>query len=146
VVYTVARDGIAKRKLEDAGTDLRPLFDVILSDLPGPVVEPGAPTQFQANNLDYDDYVGRLALGRVLNGEIVAGQTYTVCTESGEKTAKLTNLFSWMGLKRINVERATAGDIVAIAGIDDIQIGDTVADRERPIAAPRLRIDEPTIT
>ena len=146
VVYTVARDGIAKRKLEDDSTDLRPLFEVILSDLPGPVVEPGAPAQFQANNLDYDDYVGRLALGRVLNGEIVAGQTYTVCTESGEKAAKLTNLYSWMGLKRINVERATAGDIVAIAGIDDIQIGDTVADRERPVAAPRLRIDEPTIT
>jgi len=146
VVYTVARDGLAKRKLEDEATDLRPLFDVILSDLPGPVVDPETPTQFQANNLDYDDYVGRLALGRVVSGELVAGQTYTVCGADGEKAAKLTNLFGWIGLKRINLQRASAGDIVAIAGIEDIQIGDTVADRERPIALPRLRIDEPTIT
>jgi GTP-binding protein len=146
VVYTVAREGIAKRRLEADSSDLRPLFDVILSDLPGPEVEPGAPTQFQANNLDYDDYVGRLALGRVLAGELVAGQTYALCGASGTKPAKLTNLYGWIGLKRINLERAAAGDIVAVAGIEDIQIGDTVADRERPIAAPRLRIDEPTIT
>ena len=146
VVYTIARDGIAKRRLEDDGTDLRPLFDVILSDLPGPEIEPGAPTQFQANNLDYDDYVGRLALGRVVNGELVAGQTYSLCGADATRTEKLTNLYGWIGLKRINLERATAGDIVAIAGMDDIQIGDTVADRESPVALPRLRIDEPTIT
>ena len=146
VVYTVARDGIAKRNLEDKGEDLRPLFDVILSDLPGPEVQPGTPTQFQANNLDYDDYVGRLALGRVVSGELVAGQTYALCGADGVKNAKLTNLYGWIGLKRINLERATAGDIVAVAGMDDIQIGDTVADRETPIPLPRLRIDEPTIT
>ena len=146
VVYTVARDGIAKRNLEDKGEDLRPLFDVILSDLPGPEVQPGTPTQFQANNLDYDEYVGRLALGRVVSGELVAGQTYALCGAEGIKNAKLTNLYGWIGLKRINLERATAGDIVAVAGMDDIQIGDTVADRETPIPLPRLRIDEPTIT
>jgi len=146
VVYTVARDGIAKRNLEDDGQDLRPLFEVILSDLPGPEVQPGTPTQFQANNLDYDDYVGRLALGRVVSGELVAGQTYALCGADSVKTAKLTNLYGWIGLKRINLERATAGDIVAVAGIEDIQIGDTVADRETPIALARLRIDEPTIT
>ena len=146
VVYTVARDGIAKRNLEDKGEDLRPLFDVILSDLPGPEVQPGTPTQFQANNLDYDDYVGRLALGRIVSGELVAGQTYALCGADGVKNAKLTNLYGWIGLKRINLERATAGDIVAVAGMEDIQIGDTVADRETPIPLPRLRIDEPTIT
>ncbi|MBY0273925.1 translational GTPase TypA [Candidatus Binatia bacterium] len=146
VVYTVARDGIAKRNLEDEGVDLRPLFDVILSDLPGPEVQPGASTQFQANNLDYDDYVGRLALGRVVSGELVAGQTYALCGATGVKNAKLTNLYGWIGLKRINLERATAGDIVAVAGMEDIQIGDTVADRENPVPLPRLRIDEPTIT
>ncbi len=146
VVYTVARDGIAKRNLEDKGEDLRPLFDVILSDLPGPEVQPGTPTQFQANNLDYDEYVGRLALGRVVSGELVAGQTYALCGAEGIKNAKLTNLYGWIGLKRINLERATAGDIVAVAGMEDIQIGDTVADRETPIPLPRLRIDEPTIT
>ncbi len=146
VVYTNARAGIAKRALEDESRDLRPLFDVILSDLPGPAVEPGAPAQFQANNLDYDEYVGRLALGRVLAGELVAGQTYVLCGAEGSRPCKLTNLYGWIGLKRIPLERASAGDIVAVAGIEDIQIGDTVADRERPIAAPRLRIDEPTIT
>jgi GTP-binding protein len=146
VVYTVARDGIAKRNLEDKGEDLRPLFDVILSDLPGPEVQPGASTQFQANNLDYDDYVGRLALGRVVSGELVAGQTYALCGADSVKHAKLTNLYGWIGLKRINLERATAGDIVAVAGMEDIQIGDTVADRENPVPLPRLRIDEPTIT
>jgi GTP-binding protein len=146
VVYTNARAGIAKRTLEEEGADLRPLFDVIVSDLPAPEVEPGATTQFQANNLDYDDYVGRLALGRVLNGELVAGQTYTLCGADGSRACKLTNLYGWIGLKRIALERASAGDIVAIAGIEDIQIGDTVADREQPVAAPRLRIDEPTIT
>jgi GTP-binding protein len=146
VVYTVARDGIAKRSLEEEGTDLRPLFEVILRDLPGPLVEPGAPTQFQANNLDYDDYVGRLALGRVVSGELVAGQTYAVCGEHGERAARLTNLYGWIGLKRINLQRASAGDIVAVAGIEDIQIGDTVAGGESPVALPRLRIDEPTIT
>jgi GTP-binding protein len=146
VVYTIARDGIAKRNLEDAGTDLRPLFDVILSDLPGPQVQPGASTQFQANNLDYDEYVGRLALGRIVSGELIAGQTYGLCGVDGVKNVKLTNLYGWIGLKRINLERATAGDIVAVAGMDDIQIGDTVADREAPVPLPRLRIDEPTIT
>jgi GTP-binding protein len=146
VVYTVARDGIAKRSLDEEGKDLRPLFDVILSDLPGPEVRPGTPTQFQANNLDYDDYVGRLALGRVVSGELVAGQTYALCGADGVENAKLTNLYGWIGLKRINLERAAAGDIVAVAGMEDIQIGDTVADRETPIALPRLRIDEPTIT
>ena len=146
VVYTVARDGIAKRNLEDDGQDLRPLFEVILSDLPGPEVQPDVQTQFQANNLDYDDYVGRLALGRIVSGDLVAGQTYALCGADGVKNVKLTNLYGWIGLKRINLERATAGDIVAVAGMDDIQIGDTVADRENPLPLPRLRIDEPTIT
>ena len=111
---------------------------MILSDLPGPEVQPGTPTQFQANNLDYDEYVGRLALGRVVSGELVAGQTYALCGAEGIKNAKLTNLYGWIGLKRINLERATAGDIVAVAGMEDIQIGDTVADRETPIPLPRL--------
>ena len=146
VVYTNARAGIAKLELDAPGEDLRPLFELILSDLPGPEVAPDATTQFQANNLDYDDYVGRLAIGRVWGGELVAGQSYLLCGAGDRQLAcKVTQLYGWLGLRRIELERATAGDIVAVAGIADIQIGDTVADRERPVALPRLRIDEPTI-
>jgi GTP-binding protein len=146
VVYTNARAGVAKLALDGPGEDLRPLFELILSDLPGPEVAPGATTQFQANNLDYDDYVGRLAIGRVASGELVAGQSYVLCAAGGRELAcKVTQLYGWLGLKRTELERVAAGDIVAVAGIADIQIGDTIADREHPVALPRLRIDEPTI-
>jgi GTP-binding protein len=146
VVYTVARAGTATRDLAQPGESLEPLFELILKALPGPEVDRAAATQFQANNLDYDEYVGRLALGRIVNGELAAGGQYTLCgAEGAQRACKITHLFGWHGLKRIALERATAGDIVAVAGIEDIQIGDTIADRERPRALPRLRIDEPTI-
>jgi len=117
-----------------------------VGQLPGPLVESGAPTQFQANNLDYDEYVGRLALGRIVAGELATGTSYALVGADGTpRSFKLTNLFGWLGLKRIPLQRASAGDIVAIAGVENIQIGDTVADLERPVALPRLRIDEPTI-
>jgi GTP-binding protein len=147
VVYANARAGTAQLSIDDAGEDLGPLFDLILTALPGPEVDELAPTRFQANNLDYDDYVGRLALGRIHTGELVAGETYAICRPDGRASiGKVTRLFGWSGLRRIPLERARAGDIVAVAGIDDIQIGDTIADRERPCALPGLRIDEPTIT
>jgi GTP-binding protein len=146
VVYTNARAGIAKLELDGPGESLRPLFDLIRSALPGPEVAPGANTQFQANNLDYDDYVGRLAIGRIVRGELIAGATYTLVGSEGRTSpCKVTRLYGWIGLKRIELERASAGDIVAIAGVENIQIGDTIADRENPEALPRLRIDEPTI-
>ncbi|MBU6283628.1 translational GTPase TypA, partial [bacterium] len=146
VVYTNARAGTATRDLAKPGEDLRPLFDLVVGRLPGPLVEAGAPTQFQANNLDYDEYVGRLALGRVVAGDLATGTSYALVGADGTpRSFKLTNLFGWLGLKRIPLQRASAGDIVAIAGIENIQIGDTVADLERPVALPRLRIDEPTI-
>ncbi|MFM8412128.1 MAG: translational GTPase TypA [Alphaproteobacteria bacterium] len=146
VVYTNARAGTATRDLAKPGEDLRPLFDLVVGQLPGPLVEPGRPTQFQANNLDYDEYVGRLALGRVVAGDLATGTSYALVGADGTpRTFKLTNLFGWLGLKRIPLQRASAGDIVAIAGVEDIQIGDTVADLAEPVALPRLRIDEPTI-
>jgi GTP-binding protein len=147
VVYANARAGTARLSMDDPGEDLVPLFDLVLTALPGPEVDESAPTRFQANNLDYDDYVGRLALGRIHTGELVAGESYVVCGPDGRASVgKVTRLFGWNGLRRIPLERARAGDIVAIAGIDDIRIGDTIADRERPSALPGLRIDEPTIT
>ena len=146
IVYTIARAGTASRDLAVPGTDLRPLFDTIIGTLPGPLEAPEAPTQFQANNLAYDDYVGRLAIGRVHAGALEAGGTYALCRADGaEVPCKITRLYGWHGLKRIEIPRAVSGDIVALAGIEGISIGDTVADRETPRRLPPIRIDEPTI-
>ena len=145
VVYTNARAGIAKRSLDDSSDDLHPLFELILA-LPGPWVEPAAPPQFQCNNLDYDNYVGRLAIGRVRNGVLRTAGTYAWLRADGSSTTvKINQIYAWRGLKRVEVERGTAGDVVAIAGIEDVHIGDTIADLERPKALPPIRIDEPTI-
>jgi GTP-binding protein len=145
VVYTNARAGTATRDLQQPGKDLKPLFDLIVQTLPGPPFDPAAPTQFQANNLDYNDYVGRLAIGRLKNGKLAVGN-YTLCRADGTQQAvKITQVFGWQGLKRVEVDSAEAGDIVALAGIEDIGIGDTIADRENPKPLPALRIDEPTI-
>ncbi len=146
VVYACARDGIATRSLDVEGTDIRPLFEAIVDHLPGPEADKEAPLQFQVNNLDYDDYVGRLAIGRVVAGAIRPNETYTLFGPSGTQTAeKITQVYGWAGLKRVPIDHASAGDIVAVAGVDELHIGDTIADRERPKALPRLRIDEPTI-
>ncbi|MFN8544268.1 MAG: translational GTPase TypA [Candidatus Binatia bacterium] len=146
VLYTQARDGTATRDLAVAGSDLRPLFESIVATIPPPPCEPGAPTQFQANNTDYDDYVGRIAIGRIVAGELVAGKGYVLCRQDGsQKPVKITHLYGWQGLKRVEIERARAGDIVAVAGADDILIGETIADAEQPRALPGIRVDEPTI-
>ncbi len=146
VVYTNARAGIAKRQLPDDSTDLRPLFDLIVSALPPPRFDPDAPTQFQVNNLDYNDYVGRLAIGRVVSGELRSAGLYTLCRLDGvQLDCKVTLIYGWHGLKRRELEQARAGDIVALAGIEDINIGETITDRLTPRALPPIRIDEPTI-
>ncbi|HEX4211656.1 MAG TPA: GTP-binding protein, partial [Candidatus Binataceae bacterium] len=146
VLYTNARRGTAVTRLGDEGTDLRPLYDTIVAHLPGPEVDPNASVQFQANNLDYDDYVGRLAVGRVIAGAIRAGNSYSLCRADGSRTiCKIARLYGWRGLKRVEVEETKAGDIVMIAGIQDIEIGDTIADLENPRPLPVIRIDEPTV-
>jgi GTP-binding protein len=146
VVYTNARAGTATLDLERPGENLQPLFDLIVRTLPGPAFDPAVPTQFQANNLDYNDYVGRLAVGRLKNGRLSAGN-YTLCRVDGtQQPVKITQVYGWQGLKRVEVDSVDAGDIVAVAGIEDIGIGDTIADRENPKPLPALRIDEPTIS
>src|ERR1044071_2173424 len=145
VVYTNARAGTATRDLKEPGKNLKPLFDLIVDTLPGPAFDPTASTQFQANNLDYNDYVGRLAIGRLKNGALATGN-YTFSRRDGaQQLIKVAQVFGWQGLKRVEVDAAEAGDIVAVAGIEDIGIGDTIADRDHPKALPALRIDEPTI-
>ena len=146
LVYTNARAGTATRDLAQASEDLRPLFDLILTALPGPLVDPAQPTQFQCNNLDYNDYVGRLAIGRLKHGSLESGGQYMLCTpDAPPRLIKVTQLYGWRGLKRIETAKVTAGDIVAVAGIEEINIGDTIADREQPRALPGIRVDEPTI-
>ncbi|HEX2386477.1 MAG TPA: translational GTPase TypA [Candidatus Binatia bacterium] len=145
IVYSNARAGIAMRDLKQPAENLQALFDLIVTALPGPLVDPSAPLQFQANNLDYDDYVGRLAIGRLKNGRLAVGQ-YALCRADGaQKPVKITQVSTWEGLKRVGIDAAEAGDIVAVAGVEEIQIGDTIADREHPAALPPLRVDEPTI-
>lgn len=147
VVYTNARAGLAKRRLDEDSADLRPLFDLIISALPPPRFDPDATTQFQVNNLDYNDYVGRLAIGRIVSGELRSAGLYTLCRLDGSRIeSKVTQLYGWHGLKRIELDAARAGDIVAVAGLEDIHIGETIADRFAPQPLPAIRIDEPTIS
>ncbi len=145
IVYSNARSGMATRDLKQPAENLKALFELIVEALPGPLADAGASLQFQANNLDYDDYVGRLAIGRLKSGRLAVGQ-YMLCRADGEqKPVKITQVSSWEGLKRVAVDSAESGDIVSIAGVEEIQIGDTIADREHPAALPPLRVDEPTI-
>ena len=146
VVYTNARAGIALATPDGAATTLAVLFDTIVDKLPGPASDPSGSTQFQVNNLDYDDYVGRLAIGRLVSGDLVAGGQYTLCRADGSRTpCKVTLLYAWHGLERQEVAHARAGDIVAVGGIEELSIGDTIADRETPRPLPPIRIEEPTI-
>jgi GTP-binding protein len=146
VVYTNARAGIALAEPGGSATTLQLLFDTIVERLPGPAYDPSVGTQFQVNNLDYNDYVGRLVIGRVVSGELAAGGQYTLCRVDGSRAdCKLTLLYAWHGLERREVARASAGDIIAIGGIEEIGIGDTIADRERPVPLPPIRVEEPTI-
>ena len=162
VLYTNARAGTAAARPGEDGTDLRPLFETIITHLPGPEVTPEASLQFQVNNLDYDDYVGRLAIGRVLAGAIIAGESYSLChagtggasvppaIDRGRDArattiCKVARLYGWEGLKRVERNVARAGDIVMVAGVEDIEIGDTVAELENPQPLPPIHIDEPTV-
>jgi len=146
VLYTNARAGTATLKLGVPGEDLRPLFQTIIAELPGPKVVTGAGLQFQANNLYYDDYVGRLAIGRIVGGSIAAGGSYSLCRlDASRVQCKVAHLYGWHGLKRIERASADAGDIVIVAGIEDIEIGETIADLENPKPLPPIIIDPPTV-
>jgi len=147
VIYTNARAGTASRTLDGGSENLIPLFETIVSHLPAPVVDPDASLQFQVNNIDYDEYVGRLAIGRVLAGSMKAGRNCSLCRLDGTRSVfKLAKLYGWQGLKRVELEEASAGDIVMVSGSDDIEIGETVADLDDPRPLPAIRIEEPTVS
>ncbi len=147
VIYTVARDGIAKRELADESSDLRPLFDQIITTIPKPAAPIDGVLQLLVANLDYNDYVGRLAIGRIFSGAVAVGDQISICKLDGriEKT-KVTKLYAFEGMKQVPIDRAEAGEIVALAGIDDIFIGETVSSADDPQPLPRITVDEPTIS
>ena len=126
--------------------DYQPLFDAILKYIPGPKVDPEAPTQMLATNLTYDDYKGLMAVGRLFNGTLKRGQTVARIHHDGHiETGKLTYLFTFEGLGKKETEEATAGDIVCVAGLDEVRIGETIADPENPLALPIIRVEAPTV-
>ena len=146
-VYTSAKLGYARLELEHSDSDVRPLLDLIIDRVPGPPGDHGSPLQLQIATLDYNDYVGRIAIGRVYRGRIRLGDPIAILKLDGTvQTWKVTRLETFEGLKRIGVEEAAAGEIVAVAGIPDIQIGETLADPLAPDALPPIRVDEPTIS
>lgn len=148
VVYASSRDGYASLS-PDGGDkkDLRPLFEAIIREIPAPNVDPDAPLRTLVSNVTTDDYVGRIAVARVDRGRIFSGQSVVICNPSGlRKSAKVSYLYKYQGLKRIETEQATAGDIIVIAGISDINIGDTICHPDAVDPIPFVNIDEPTIS
>jgi GTP-binding protein len=147
VLYTDARKGIAKRELADDSKTLAPLFDTLLETIPAPSYDEEHGLQLRAASLDWDDYVGRLIIGRVVNGKVRQYDRVAVVHRDGSvEHAKITVLYGYEGLKRVEVPEAAAGDIVAVAGIENMEIGETIADAEKPVALPVMRIDEPTVS
>lgn len=146
VVLTSARNGIAKLSMEDESDNLEPLFRVILENIPAPDVDPEAPLQMLVNTLDYDDYVGRIVVGRVVRGTIHNGENIMLMDNSSNRKAKIGRLYTYQGLKRVEVDEVAAGDIVALIGLADANIGDTIADAENPEKLEGISIDEPTLS
>ena len=146
ILYAVSRDGTAKRKLEDESRDLQPLFEQIVESIPPPKELRSDSLQLLVANLDYNDYVGRLAIGRIFSGEIKIGdQIAVVKPDRSVQKTKVSQLYVFEGLKRESVERAGCGEIVALAGIENINIGDTITSPDNPQPLPAIAVDEPTI-
>ncbi|MEP9409855.1 MAG: translational GTPase TypA [Candidatus Brocadia sp.] len=147
VIYASGREGYAKFSLEDDNKDITPLLDTILHYVPKPGGDPNTPLQLQITSLDYNDYVGRIGIGRIFNGSLMAGQQVTRIDKNNKHSVhRVTELFTFSGLGRQSVKSAQAGDIVALTGIEDIDISDTIASVESPQAMPKISIDEPTLS
>src|SRR5256886_969130 len=147
VLYTNARVGTATSDPNAPGDDLRPLFDAVVEHVPPPRGNVDAPLQLLVANLDSSDYVGRIAIGRIFNGRVKIGDPVAVVKlDTAVQETKVTKLYAFEGLKRIDIQEAAAGDIVCLAGIEDITIGETITDMEHQIAIPPIAIDEPTVS
>ncbi len=147
VLYTNAKLGVAHSELNDGSTDLRPLLDKILDFIPGPNAGDSEIPQFLVTSLDYDSYVGQILIGRLANGTLEMNKQYTICGEDGfRKGTKFSALYTFHGLGKKQVDRVEAGDIIAVAGLENMKIGDTISDLENPKALPRIKVDEPTVS
>ena len=146
VIYTNAKAGIAKKELTDSTADLRPLFDAIIDHVPEPTGDPDGVLQLLVANLDYSDYLGRLAIGRVFNGTLRHGDEVAIAKLDGNlQKTKITKLYSFEGLRRVDETVGRPGDVLAIAGVEGITIGETVTSVDNPRPLPHIQIDEPTI-
>jgi GTP-binding protein len=146
VLYANARKGIARLNLDDDSENLQPLFELILKTIPPPEGDKDGPLQFLVTNIDYNDYVGRLAIGRIFSGTVRVGDAVAMVNGGEVIKTKITSIYTFQGLERIEAREATVGDIIALAGIEGINIGDTITDIDRPKPLPRIKVDEPTIS
>jgi GTP-binding protein len=146
VLFASGMSGYAKNELEDESKDLQPLFEAVLRHVPSPVGDPAKPLQLQVTTLDYSEYLGRIIIGKIHNGVIRSGETISLIRDTGKiEKGKVTKLFGFDGLSRIELPSASAGNIVAVAGFADATIGETLASLENPEALPLIRVDEPTL-
>jgi len=147
LLYAIGRDGIAQKTLTDSGTDLQPLFETVLAEIPGPAYEQGAPLQMLVSDLAYSDYVGRLAVGKVFNGTARSGDSLVCLGEAGRRSQlKVAKLQIFSGIRLQEVDEVQPGDIAVLAGIEDVKIGDTICNQDSPRPLPRLKIDQPTVS
>ncbi len=147
VIYTDAKKGIAKLAMDGDSENLEPLFETVLKTIPPPGGDRDGTLQLLVTNIDYNDYVGRLAIGRIFSGKVRVGDYVSMITESASAIrTKVSSMYTFQGLERIETKEAAAGDIIALAGIEGINIGDTISDAENPVQLPRIKVDEPTIS
>lgn len=147
VVYASGRDGYASLDPNVPGTDMKPVFEMILNEVPAPQGDPDGPTQVLFSNIDYDDYVGRIGIGRVERGTLNVGQTVTICGEDeAPRNARVTKMYQFEGLKRVEAQTAELGDIIAVSGIADLNIGQTACAPDCVEPLPFVKIDEPTVS
>jgi GTP-binding protein len=147
IVYSNAKAGLAHHEIGDGSTDLRPLFETILTEIPGPVASDDHVPQFLVTNLDHDRFVGQIAVGRLSNGVLEMNRTYSLCGGGGvTRSVKFSALYTFDGLRKVQVEELEAGDIIAVAGVENIVIGDTISSEDDPQPLPRIKVDEPTVS
>ena len=146
ILYSISREGIAKKELDDDSDTLQPLFDQIVKTIPPPSQLRDDTLQLLVANLDYSEYVGRLAIGRIFSGQIAIGDYVSVVRNEGSSKIRVSQLYAFEGLKRAAIDQAGFGEIVALAGVEDVQIGDTITSVETPHPLPSIAVDEPTIS
>ena len=147
VIYASGRAGFARLETTDTNTDMRPLLETIVKKIPGPVADLEKPLQMQITNIDYNEYVGRIGIGRVFNGYLRKGEKIALLKRDGKNEAhNITELYLFAGLGREKADHVEAGDICAVVGIEDVDIGDTIAAAEHPVALPLIDVDEPTLS